>query len=468
LPILKALFKKRRGRLIWVLIPIIIAITIYLKWDNWFYNPPEPAYFPSSMPDRILLTWSEDPCTTRDVTWQCDTLSKQGTLQYFNLSLTKDTIILPSSRRVIKTSGGAAAYYRVGIKDLKSGQKYSYRVGNNGKWSNWYTFKTCSSSDSAYSFIFIGDVQDSINGKSGDLFRKAYASLPDAAFILFIGDMIERPHDEYWKEFFREGGDIFRTIPVVASPGNHEYHKAIIQKIDPRWMAHFSFPQNGPKEFLGRVCYWDYDDTRYISMDTNGMQGISSSLIQRNWLKKVLENTKQRWKVVIMHHPLYSTTRGQDYFIERALFKPLFDKYGVDLVLQGHDHAYGRSAHIPNSAFPEKQGPVYVVTHASPKLYDIKFSKEMDRLGTNTQMYQLISVSKDSICYRAYTFEGTYYDGFTLVKDKAGSNKLIDYAPYNVKENLTPTPDFYRRYSKKEVEKYNEEMKEREKGKLQK
>lgn len=457
---------KLKNRLIWALIPIAIAVVIYLKWDNWFYNPPEPAYFPSSAPDRILLTWSDDTCTTRDVTWQCDTLSKNGSLQLFNVLTPQDTIVIPSARRVIKTSGGAAAYYRVGIKELKSGQKYSYRVGNDGKWSDWNTFKTCCSSDSAYSFIFIGDVQDSINGKSGELFGKAFACQPNAAFILFIGDMIERPHDEYWKEFFREGGDIFRTIPVVASPGNHEYLKGAIQKIDERWMAHFSFPQNGPKDFLGRVCYWDYDNTRYISMDTNGIQGISSALSQRNWLKKVLENTKQRWKVVIMHHPVYSTSRGRDYFIIRGLFKPLFDKYGVDLVLQGHDHAYGRSAHIPNSAFPGKQGPVYVVTHASPKLYDIKFSKEMDRLGTNTQMYQLINVSKDSISYRAYTFNGTYYDGFTLVKDNSGNNKAIDNAPYDKEENLLPTADFLRRYSKKEIEKYNEEKRLREREKF--
>ena len=441
----------------------MVAVIIHSKWDNWFYNPPEPFYFPSSVPDRILLTWSDDPCTSREVTWQCDTLSKNGLLQLVNVNLGRDTISFPSSRQIIKTQGGAAAYYRVGIKSLKSGIKYSYRVGNDGKWSEWYTFKTCSSSDSAYSFIFIGDVQDSINGKAGDLFKKAYANQPDASFILFIGDMIERPHDVYWKEFFREGGDTFRTIPVIASPGNHEYYKGIVQKIDERWMSHFSFPQNGPKDFLGRVCYWDYEDTRYISMDTNGIQDIFSALSQRNWLKKVLEITKQRWKVVIMHHPVYSTSRGRDYFILRYLFKPLLDKFGVDLVLQGHDHAYGRSAHIPNSAFPGKQGPVYVVTHASPKIYDIKFSNDMDRLATNTQMYQLINVSKDSVSYRAYTFNGTYYDGFTLVKDGEGKNKVIDYAPFNTVENLLPTADFLRRHSQKEIYQYDKEMKAREK-----
>jgi acid phosphatase type 7 len=465
---MKTLHKRSMRRLFWMIIPVAVILIIYLKWDNWFYNPPEPAYFPSARPGRILLSWSDDPCTTRDVTWQCDTSSGKGFLQYINLLQPGDTITLPASSRVIKTPGGAAAYYRVGIKNLISGQSYHYRIGNNSKWSDWYNFKTCNNHDNAYSFIFIGDLQDSINGRTGDILKKAYDNQPDAAFMLFIGDMIERPHDEYWNEFFKEGGDIFRTIPVIATPGNHEYHKAIVQNIDERWMAHFSFPLNGPKDFLGRVCYWDYEDTRYISLDSNGIQGIFSAISQRVWLKKVLESTKQRWKVVILHHPIYSTSRGRDYFILRMLFKPLFDRYGVDLVLQGHDHAYGRMAHIANSSYSGRQGPVYVVTHASPKVYDIKFSKEMDRLATNTQMYQLINVSEDSVRYRAYTSNGTYYDGFTIVKNREGNTKVIDYAPYKQAENLLPSADFLRRHSQKEIEKYDKEMNERKESEKKK
>ncbi len=239
--------KKFRGRFLWILLPLVIAIIIYSKWDSWFYNPPEPPYSPSSFPERILLTWSNDPCTTRDVTWQCDTLSKTGLLQLYNKNCKDDTITLPASRQIIKTQGGAGAYYKVHIKNLLPGQLYDYRVESNRNWSDWYTFKTCSKSDSDYSFVFIGDIQDSINGKTGDILKKAFECQPDAAFFLFIGDMIERPHDEYWNEFFREGGDLFRRIPVIASPGNHEYYKGLVQKIDERWMAHFSFPQNGPE-----------------------------------------------------------------------------------------------------------------------------------------------------------------------------------------------------------------------------
>ena len=435
---------------------------LYLRWDTWFYNPPEPSYFPSKAPDRILLTWSDDPCSTRNVTWQSDTTNKTGKLQLINLS-SHDTVVFPSARSVIKTSGGAAAYFQSAIKNLIPGQSYIYRVENQGLWSEWYPFRTRCPQDSAFSFIYIGDVQDSINGITGDVFQRAWKTDPKADFVVFIGDMIERPHDEYWKEWFRAGGQMFKTVPIIATPGNHEYYKEIIQKIDPRWVAHFAFPQNGPRIFKGRVCYWDYGDTRIISMDTNGLNLLTAQ-IQRNWLKNVLEQTTKRWKIVIMHHPVYTISRTHDNFLVRWLFKPLFDKYSVDLVLQGHEHGYARAAYIANSAYPAKQGPVYIISQDSPKLYDLNFSKKMDQLASNTQMYQILNITPDSLNLKAYTKDGTLYDDFALNKDGKGENKLVDRIPSNTEERLLPTKDFIDRHSR-ELKKYNQEMLEWEKEK---
>jgi len=457
--------KSARKKLIWLALPFLIAAILLLKWDNWFFNPPEPAYSPSSTPSRVMLTWSGNSLNSRDVTWEGDTATQQGTLQITGSSFKSDTLIYKSPSKIIKTSGGASAFFKVGINNLKAGQTYRYRVACGSRWSEWCNFKIGSTKDSTYSFIYLGDIQDSINGTSGKLFTKACESRPNAAFMLFIGDMIERPHDAYWGEFFREGGTIFRTIPVIASPGNHEYYKGLIQKLDERWMAHFSFPQNGPPDFLGRACFWDYQNTRIISLDSNGIQTIPSALEQRKWLKSVLETTHQKWIIVIMHHPLYSTSRGRDYFYLRILFKSLFDQYNVDLVLAGHDHAYGRAIHIPDGEFKNKQGAVYVVTHASPKVYDLGFSVNMDKLASNTQMYQLMDVSNDSLKFSAYTFDGTLFDGFTIHKDVTGEKRVTEHAPKNSSNYLMPTKGFIHRSSPKEMEKYNQEMVKWEKSK---
>ena len=458
--------KKHLRKLVWFGIPLLILVFVWWRWDNWFNNEPEPIYVSSPIPDRILLSWSGDPSNSRSVTWQGDTLTKQGFLQIVCESFPTDTILYKSSPIIIRTSGGAASYFKVAITKLLPGQTYRYRVANGNNWSNWFTFKIENPINGAYSFIYIGDVQDSVNGVSGELFHRAYSNQPNAAFMMFIGDMIERPHDAYWGVWFKSGGTLFQTLPIIATPGNHEYYKGLIQTLDERWLAHFPFPQNGPPNFLGRTCYWDYQDTRYISIDSNGIQGIPSALEHRKWLKSVLENTHIRWIVVMMHHPLYSTSRGRDYFYFRWLFKSLFDKFKVDLVLQGHDHAYGRLAHIVNSENKEKQGPVYVVTHASPKLYDVGFSPKMDKLATNTQMYQLLDVTNDSIRCRTFTSEGAFFDGFTIIKNSSGDRSIAEYGPSNNDKFLQPTKSFIKKSTEKELEKYKNDMHEWEKSKL--
>ncbi len=447
--------KHTTKRTIWVGVAILTIVVIWIKWDSWFYNPPEPVYHPSPEPGRILISWSGDATNSRDVTWEGDTINHQGTLQVTGKSFNGDTTTYNAKSKILKTSGGASAFFRVALRNLNGGETYQYRVANGNLWSDWYSFKMGNVKDSTFSFIYIGDVQDSINGSAGKLFHRASESRPDADFMLFIGDMIERPHDAYWGEWFRSGGNLFRTIPILATPGNHEYHKGVIQRLDERWMAHFPFPQNGPENFKGRACYWDYQNTRIISLDSNGIQSLPSALEQRKWLKSVLENTHKRWIIVIMHHPLYSTSRGRDYFYLRTLFKSLFDQYNVDLVLSGHDHSYGRAAHIPADQGDDKPGTVYIVTHASPKVYDLKFSDKMDKLASNTQMYQILDVSADSIKFGAFTTNGSPFDGFTIRKDAAGI-KSISYQqlPNNAKY-LMPTNRFLRTNSKKDIEKYN-------------
>ena len=442
----------------WLILPVIILAFVLTKWNTWFSNPPEPSYTTSRMPGQILLTWSGDAASSRDVTWQGDTLTRKARLELVENSASGDTIRYASLPRIIKTSGGAASYFKIILKNLKSGTTYRYRVANNDNFSDWFDFKMGSSSDSAYSFCFFGDVQDSINGKTGEIFHRAIESLTNPAFMVFIGDIVERPHNAYWSEWFRAGGRLFQTIPVIAAPGNHEFYKGVFPWLDTRWDAHFSIPQNGPSNFSRSVCYWDYQNTRFISLDSNGIEGIPSALEQRKWLKNILENTHQRWIVVMIHHSLYSTTRGHNYFYLRSLFKPLFDRYHVDLVLSGHDHVYGRAAHIPSEVSADKQGPVYIVSHTSRKFYDIGFSKLMDKMATNTAMYQLFNVTRDSINFKAFTYDGVYFDGLSIIKDAAGNRIVSENSPQTDEKYLTPSEKIVRKNSKKELEKYYQEM----------
>ena len=149
----------------------------------------------------------------------------------------------------------------------------------------------------------------------------------------------------------------------------------------------------------------------------------------------------------------------------RALFKPLIDRYNVDLVISGHDHAYGRALHIENKILNNKQGAAYVVAHASPKFYEIGFSDKMDKLASNTPSYQLFDVSNDSIRFEAYTRNGICFDGFTIRKDANGLRTVTEPSHPNNSDYLKPTELFLRKSSKKEIEKFYREMEAWEKSK---
>jgi hypothetical protein len=75
---------------------------------------------------------------------------------------------------------------------------------------------------------------------------------------------------------------------------------------------------------------------------------------QRAWLEGTLAAATEPWRIVMLHHPPYSAGyQGSNEAVRRA-FVPLFERYGVQLVLSGHDHDYQRSVPI--------DGVTYVVT----------------------------------------------------------------------------------------------------------
>ncbi len=141
----------------------------------------------------------------------------------------------------------------------------------------------------------------------------------------------------------------------------------------------------------------------------------------------------------------------------RAAWKPLFDKYKVDLVLQGHDHTYGRTGlEVPSSpevgkvlratgdnvptgvqAIEPQTGTVYVVSVSGPKMYNNTRYPFMKRLAEDTQLYQIVSVDGDTLRFEARTAIGDLYDAFVLKKQPGQINSLQEISP-EVEERLRP------------------------------
>ena len=155
------------------------------------------------------------------------------------------------------------------------------------------------------------------------------------------------------------------------------------------------------------------------------------------WLQRVLEQNPNNWTVVTFHHPMYSPASDRDNIELRKMWKPLFDKYRVDLILSGHDHTYSRTGLVDTSnlknvptgyqqAYDPKIGTVNVVSVSGPKLYEITKGKYAKTFAENTQLYQIIDIEGDNLRFRAFTATGDLYDEFLLQKRTDKPNLLIE------------------------------------------
>lgn len=397
-------------------------------------------YLPSAVPDRVILTWKDDPAHSQAVTWRTSIYASGSAAQIAVASATPDfpksAITIPATDDFLNAEGLVALYHSVNFSGLQPSTKYAYRVGNDSAWSEWFHFTTASEKPGPFSFIYFGDAQNDLKSLWSRAIREAYTKAPGADFMIHAGDLVNRGRsDAEWGEWFYAGGWIYGMLPSLPVPGNHEYGKrspeATTRELTPHWDKLFTLPENGPEGLERSVYYTDFQGTRFISLDTQAFfENEKAQKSQIDWLETVLKNNPMRWTVVVHHHPIYSPAFGRDNPELRAAFKPLYDKYGVDLVLQGHDHTYGRGGNETHGArVKAKSGPVYVVSVSGPKMYISGFEDWMDNAAVNLQLYQVVHISNDSLKYEAFTVTGELYDAFTLVKEKNRSNTFYDLTP---------------------------------------
>jgi len=385
-------------------------------------------FAPKNYPDRVILTWTEHPAVSQTVTWRTDTtiLAAKAQIKAEDASPAMEEAITSYDADSRLLAGGnaytTANYHHVTFKNLKPGTVYAYRVGAGEYWSEWFQFTTAAQTDKPFSFIYLGDAQNDIRSKWSRVIRKAFSHQPDARFIIHTGDLINRSNDDKeWGEWHYGGGFINGMIPSIPSPGNHEYVRNTKRELvlDPHWAAQYTLPANGPKGLETSVYYVDYQNVRVISLDSQLIiLDEASAKLQFQWLEKVLKENTNLWTVITFHHPIFSTAKSRDNKEFRERFKPLFDRYHVDLVLQGHDHTYSRGQNLPRGlSGREAGGPVYLVSVAGPKMYKVDGSKWMNVSLENTQLFQLVHINGEELKFEAYKTSGELFDAFSLKKE---------------------------------------------------
>lgn len=127
---------------------------------------------------------------------------------------------------------------------------------------------------------------------------------------------------------------------------------------------------------------------------------------QVTWLSNSLHTSRALWKVVAMHHPLYSSGKKHGSELQlRKLIEPLFTRYHVQVVFAGHDHVYERTK--------PQQGIQYFITGAGGKMRrgDINLKSDLRAVSYDEDnSFMLIEVDEAEMSFKAISEKGDVVD----------------------------------------------------------
>ncbi|MFG2470969.1 fibronectin type III domain-containing protein [Streptomyces canus] len=355
------------------------------------------------------LAYGNDARTEMTVSWQVPVAVKKPFIRIGARPWDLSRKIEAEVRTLYTPAGvGASAdhtqyYLHAKLSHLRPGQTYYYGVGHQGfdpaephLTGTLGTFTTAPAHKKPFTFTAFGDQGVSYHGLANDSLLLGQ----NPAFHLHAGDIAYADpagqgksadtgfDSRVWDQFLAQTESVAKSVPWMVSYGNHDMEAWYSPNGYGGEEARFTLPDNGPdKKHLPGVYSFVHGNTAIISLDPNDVSfeipanlGISGGT-QTTWfegqLKKYRAAKDIDFIIVFFHHCAYctSTAHASEGGV-RQEWVPLFEKYTVDLVINGHNHQYERTdvikgdkvakkLPIGETAYSETEGVVYVTAGAA-------------------------------------------------------------------------------------------------------
>ncbi len=143
-------------------------------------------------------------------------------------------------------------------------------------------------------------------------------------------------------------------------------------------------------------------DVRIIGLDSNRPRDSD----QLEFLERTLASATETWKIVAIHEPPYSSGYQGSNLDVRETMVPLFRRYGVQLVVSGHEHDYQRTVEIG--------GVTYVVTGAGGRTRGTG-EAAFTAASWSVLSFVDIDVFPDRLIVRAVTQDARLFDEATIL-----------------------------------------------------
>lgn len=307
--------------------------------------------------------------------------------------------------------------HSVRLTGLSPSSTVFYRIAGPGPPGPLCSFQTAPKAHEPFVFAAYGDTRTRHvqHAKVVACIRSARPRL-----LVHTGDLVADGGDmRQWRRYFEIAGPLIAEAPLISIPGNHEGKSGNWERLA---------SPNGQRNYSLR-----YGNCFFLCLDTDPDAVASAPWL--SFVRSKLEAAQDAsFRIVVMHRPPFTAVpkrlaASRDL---REKLVPLFRRYGVDLVLCGHDHNYQH--HVVDRIHYVVTGgggaPLYSIPRSGTALLRSTVQNEALKAGTWCELrtvkavsvlhYVLVAVGTTQMTVRAVDVDGRELDSFTIPKRQAG------------------------------------------------
>lgn len=343
-------------------------------------------------PEQVHLTWGDDPTHEVVVSWASQAAAVSPRVTVIAEHGDSETVHAVQRTYTDGLNGVVVFTHHARLHGLKPDTTYRYEVTADNTSSNPFSasFTTAPRGRKPFRFTSYGDLATPNTSWVLSSVQSRYAVQAverfQPLFHLLNGDLcyanLNPTHQtDVWRDFGNNNQTSAANRPWMPCPGNHELEFYNGEQGLDSYLTRYTLPENGTR-FSGRWYAFQVSSVLFVSLDADDIvyqdaaafvggpaplvpaastgnapiqpgtslyvRGYSNGE-QTRWLEHTLRRAADSrdidWIVVQMHQDALSSSKtgnGSDKALREA-WLPLFERYGVDLVLCGHDHDYERS-----------------------------------------------------------------------------------------------------------------------------
>ncbi|MHA1846630.1 MAG: purple acid phosphatase family protein [Promethearchaeota archaeon] len=326
--------------------------------------------FEQEVPSGVRLGFLDNPSTSMAISWWTDS-KKTDSQVYYGL----DPANLNKKSTGSLQAVDSGYIHVVELKDLSPDTTYFYKAGGGSGNSTIFNFTTAPSPRArGVHFVALGDT------RSNRIRRRIVADMvlkngslnysTDVELVINTGDIVSSGDDQdLWDSYSQDVQPLASHVPIMYVPGNHE-----IRGLSSEYPKQFVEPKNGNE---GWYYSFNWGPVHFTAVDVETHDIPLVDAMDLHWLEEDLRRAELDnsvvWKVVWFHEPMFVSFSHDSRVDLRASLGAILDKYHVDLVFNGHCHAYQRNYPVSHDMkinstndpyYINPQYPIHIVTGA--------------------------------------------------------------------------------------------------------